>query len=173
MYNGSTLSYTSASDFLQAMTDVDIMIDETYVATTLSDVLGNYQISDDKKDSYKFVKNEAIYREDGILTPSGGYDWFAAAVVMGDALLEDVVNAVNPSAPSSDFKRKWLRNVAKDESIYYTSAKNCSWDETKPRPNAAVSYSGDKFAMSDASTQMMSGAAVAVSALLASVFLLA
>lgn len=60
-------------------------------------------------DKYTFLKQKAVYREDGILTASGGYDWFEAPVVMADALLEDMINVVNPSSP---FSRQWFRNIA-------------------------------------------------------------
>lgn len=159
LLNATQLQYFSASEFLQAITDVDILIDETYIATTLDDVLNGYQITDAKKDQFKFVKNQAVYREDGILTPAGGYDWFAGAVVMGDALLEDMINVVNPSAPSSSYQRHWLRNVAKNESIYYTSAQNCSWDESQPRPDIAITYTGGQFTMPSAAIKSAGAAA--------------
>lgn len=148
--NSSQLQFFDNAEFLKAITDVDVIIDETYIATTMDDLLKAYGISDDG--TYKFVTNKAMYREDGIMTPSGGYDWFSGAIVFGDALLEDVINAVNPSAPTSDFKRYWLRNVALNESIYYTDPKNCTWDETAPRPNPAITYTGDAFKMEGAAS---------------------
>ncbi|KAF7728127.1 hypothetical protein EC973_006642 [Apophysomyces ossiformis] len=141
----STTTFTSADVFLQAIADVDVLIDETYIAKDLNDVLNNYKITDQGK--YKFLKNKAVYREDGILTQTGGYDWFEAPMAMADALLEDVINAINPSAPSKDYQRHWLRNVATGETIKYVSPANCTWDESKPRPDVATPFQGSAFSL--------------------------
>ncbi|KAG0171299.1 hypothetical protein DFQ28_010792 [Apophysomyces sp. BC1034] len=153
----STTTFSSADAFLAAIADVDVLIDETYIAKNLTDVLNNYKITDESK--YKFLKNKALYREDGILTQTGGYDWFEAPMAMADALLEDVINAINPSAPSKDYQRHWLRNVATAEPIKYVSAANCTWDESKPRPDVATNFQGADFTMvSNAATAFMSTA---------------
>lgn len=146
------------------------MIDETYIATTLDDVLKNYQIN--SSSSFKFVQNNAIFREDGILTQSGGYGWFAEAVTMADALLEDMVNVVNPSAPSSDYQRHWLRNVAKGESIAYSTPTNCTWDETQPRPNLAVQVDADTTFQMSSSVSLTASSTLAAALLSAAAVLL-
>lgn len=141
IYTGSALNFTKAEDLLAAIKNVDILIDETYIATNLTDVLSNYQIKDVTQ--HKFAK--AIYREDGLLTKSGGYDWFGTPLAMADALLEDMINVVNPSAPTSSYKRTWFRSVTNNDAIHYVSTDDCTWDETKPRPSLAVEFNGNAF----------------------------
>ncbi|CAO3631912.1 unnamed protein product [Cunninghamella echinulata] len=147
IFNSTTLKYSTSQEFLNAIKDVNILIDETYIATNLTDVLKNYQISD--VNQYKFAK--AIYRQDGILTASGGYDWFSTPFVMADALLEDIINVVNPSAPSAEYKRHWLRNVANNEPVHTAKVEECNWDETQPRPSLATNFNGNPFTLSNTS----------------------
>ncbi|CAG8573588.1 8509_t:CDS:2 [Funneliformis mosseae] len=124
-FNSTTLSYSILGDFLKVIENVDILIDETFIAPTLDDVYKNFELTPDQQ-QYKFLKNQAIYREDGLTGPNDGRDWFENAVVMGDALLEDMINVVNPKLPKPDYQRIWLRNVAKNEPIKISSSNNCS-----------------------------------------------
>lgn len=149
MLNSSKSAFTSSADLLKAIADVDILIDETFIGSNMSAFLANYQIPTTDQSKYKFLKNNKVYREDGILTSSGGYDWFEAPVAMADALLEDMINAINPSAPSSSYKRNWLRNIALNETIKYSTEGNCSWSEDAPRPNLATDFNGGKFTLQD------------------------
>jgi hypothetical protein len=148
MLNSTTTTFSSAADLLAVISNVDVLIDETFIGSNLTAFLQNYQIKEADQSKYKFLANKNVYREDGILTATGGYDWFEAPVAMADALLEDMINAVNPSAPSSGYKRNWLRNIALGEPIKYSTAANCSWTEDTPRPNLATQYNGGKFTLS-------------------------
>ncbi|CAG8682026.1 17352_t:CDS:2, partial [Acaulospora colombiana] len=123
-FNLSTLTYSTSSDFLSAIANVDILIDETYLANSISDVYKNYGLT--ANSNYKFVKNSAIYREDGLQNPSGGLDWFESAVLKGDVVLGDLVNVINPNLPTKGYQRVWFRNVAKNESFIISSATNCT-----------------------------------------------
>ncbi|CAO3633033.1 unnamed protein product [Cunninghamella blakesleeana] len=152
IFNSTTTTYTNAQEFLNAIKDINILMDETYIATNLSDVLKSYQISD--VNQYKFAKS--IYRVDGILTETGGYDWYGTPLVMADAVLEDMINVINPSAPSSSYKRHWLRNVATNEPITRVNAGSCDWDETKPRPSLATPYNGGSFTLSASKASTLS-----------------
>lgn len=129
------------------------MIDETYIGTNLTDFLKNYGIPQADVDKYTFLKQKAVYREDGILTASGGYDWFEAPVVMADALLEDMINVVNPSSP---FSRQWFRNIALEEPIKYVTSANCSSSENTPRPDSAVDYPGGQLSFSSGASYVTS-----------------
>lgn len=123
-FNTSTRTYEKNSDFLAAISEVDILIDETYLYSNISDFYKNYNLAEDS--NFKFIKNSAIYREDGILNPSQGTDWFEDAVLMNDAVLEDVINVVNPLLPKKEYSRIWLRNIAKGELIKYSTENNCT-----------------------------------------------
>lgn len=76
---------------------------------------------------------------------------------MADALLEDVINVINPSAPSSDYKRHWLRNVANNEAIQRINANSCDWDESKQRPSLATTYNGNAFTLTSGASTLSIG----------------
>ncbi|RCH82054.1 hypothetical protein CU098_007772, partial [Rhizopus stolonifer] len=145
LFNSTKSTFSSAAELLDAISNVDILIDETYIGSNLTAFLQNYNISDSSK--YKFLQKNQVYREDGILTLSGGYDWFEAPVAMADALLEDMINAVNPDAPTKGYQRNWLRNIALGEPIKYVTEANCSWSEEAPRPNLASQFNGNTFTL--------------------------
>lgn len=147
MLNTTQTTFTTATDFLKAIADVDILMDETYTGANMTAFLANYQIPNGDQAKYKFLKNNKVFRLDGILTESGGYDWFEAPVAMADALLEDMINAVNANAPKADYRRNWLRNIALNETIKYSTAGNCSWAEGTPRPNLATQFNGAAFTL--------------------------
>ncbi|CEG76943.1 hypothetical protein RMATCC62417_11767 [Rhizopus microsporus] len=151
MLNPNAATYSSASDLLAAISSADILIDETYIGSNLTDFLKNYGIPESDSNKYNFLKRKSVYREDGILTAAGGYDWFEAPFAMADALLEDMINVVNPVAPSSDYKRHWLRNIALNEPIKYVTSANCTWSENAPRPNLATEFNGGNFSLSSES----------------------
>jgi hypothetical protein len=149
MVNSTITTFSSAADLLAAISNVDVLIDETFIGSNLTAFLQNYQIKEADQAKYKFLANKKVYREDGILTATGGYDWFEAPVAMADALLQDMINAVNPSAPFEGYQRNWLRNIALGEPIKYSTEANCSWAEDAPRPNLAIPYNKDsKFTLS-------------------------
>ncbi|CAG8553985.1 17019_t:CDS:2, partial [Racocetra fulgida] len=115
-FNTTPLMYSTSSSFLSAIANVDILIDESFIARDISEVYSNFNLNSNDA-QYKFVKNSAIYREDGVTSPSDGRDWFESAVLFADGVLEDMMNVVNPNLPTKDYKRVWLRNVAKGEPI--------------------------------------------------------
>ncbi|GBC04453.1 hypothetical protein RclHR1_00570009 [Rhizophagus clarus] len=145
-FNVTPLSYATSADFLKAIQNVDIIIDETFVGSNIADFYSNFGITPDQQQQFKFVKNQAIYREDGTTNPNDGRDWLENAIAMGDALLEDMINVVNPKLPKSDYNRIWLRNIAKNEPIKISSAANCTNPDqsltSKADDCAAVSAKG-------------------------------
>lgn len=158
-------SYSNVTAFQQAIMNVDVLIDETYYATSLSDVLTNYNISSADQSKYKFLANKALYREDGISTTAGGQDWLESAIAMADAVLEDVADAINPS---TNFTRRWLRNVSANETIRYSSAANCTGNENDARADSATNFTSTTtfaqptYGSSASSSSPTSGAAASL-----------
>ncbi|CAG8523355.1 3850_t:CDS:2 [Dentiscutata erythropus] len=103
-FNSTTLSYSTSSSFLSAISNVDILIDETFVAPNISAFYTNFNLNSNDN-QYKFIKNNAIYREDGLSNPSDGRDWFENAILLADDVLEDMMNVINPNLPTKDYKR--------------------------------------------------------------------
>ncbi|KAG0261365.1 hypothetical protein BG011_001078 [Mortierella polycephala] len=168
-YNGTTSStFTSAADFAAALKDVDVIIDETNTGVDMNAFLQNYQLTADA--DYKFLKNKAVFREDGIVNPNDGRDWFASAVVMNDAVLQDIVRAVHPDVLPADVPYNWIRNIAKDESMKVLTSADCTApDAAKPLPDRAIVCSTMKAGGkgSNAASKTMAGALTAVLGLLA------
>lgn len=152
MANTEKATYKTSAELLGALTNVDILIDETYIGPEMKDFMKNYGLTEADQSKYKFLANKKVFREDGIMTESGGYDWFEAPVAMADALLEDMINVVNKDAPSSQFNRNWLRNIATTESIKYTTVDNCTWTENAPRPDMSTEFNGGAFTLADDSS---------------------
>ena len=61
--------YTDVDAFHEAISNVDILIDETYLVSTYNDFLVAYQLSANA--GYKFLQNLNVWRNDGIQNPSG------------------------------------------------------------------------------------------------------
>ncbi|KAF9157408.1 hypothetical protein DFQ26_008769 [Actinomortierella ambigua] len=133
----TTQSYADAGAFATALASVDILIDESVVGTDYANVLQNYKLTESS--DLKFVKNKAVYREDGAVNPNDGRDWFSTAVAQADAVLQDIIRATHPDALPADTPYRWIRNVAKGEAKNIISDKNCTTpDSNTPIPDIAL-----------------------------------
>ncbi|KAF8982319.1 hypothetical protein BGZ46_001488 [Entomortierella lignicola] len=144
-YNGTTVStFSNVTDFKHALQNVDVIIDETMVGGyDMASFLQNYQFS--ANDDFKFLKNQAVFREDGTVNPNDGRDWFSSAVAMDDAVLQDVIRAVHPEVLPADVHYNWIRNIAKNESRQILTSANCTaTDSNKPTSDRALTCSAMK-----------------------------
>jgi len=121
-----TTYYTTLSSFLSDTTNIDILIDETYLISTptLGQALASYGLSQANSTQYKWVNN--FFREDGLVTQAYGFDWLDGGDVMEDAALADIINVINPSLPYPQYKRVWLRNVSSSEQPTVITASQCT-----------------------------------------------
>ncbi|GJJ68293.1 hypothetical protein EMPS_00639 [Entomortierella parvispora] len=168
---GGVLSFNTSAAFLAAIQDIDIMIDETEEGTTIQDVYTSYGLS--ASSSLKIVQNKAIFREDGLVNPNDGRDWFAAAVVMDDAVLQDMILAIHPELLPAGTPYNWIRNVAKGQPEQLLSSANCTaTNSSMPVPDRAISCLNMKVggSGSGAATKTVAGAMTAVLGLLAIAF---
>ncbi|KAG9065373.1 hypothetical protein KI688_002698 [Linnemannia hyalina] len=90
-----------------------------------------------------------LFREYGLVNPNDGRNWFGGAVVMDDAVLQDLVRAVHPELFKIS-QYNWIRNTAEDETMQLlTSANRTVTDTTTPVPGRALScaslQAGGKF----------------------------
>ncbi|KAF9979322.1 hypothetical protein BGZ73_000016 [Actinomortierella ambigua] len=133
----SMQSFPDSAAFATALASVDILIDESVVGTDFATVLQNYKLTE--ASDLKFVKNKAIYRQDGAINPNDGRDWFSTAVAQADAILQDIVRATHPDALPANTPYRWIRNVAKGETKNVISDKNCTTpDSNTPIPDIAL-----------------------------------
>lgn len=139
--NGTTLiTFPTAAAFADAVKDVDVIIDETFAGEDIESFYKNYQLT--AASTLKFIQKKAIFREDGIVNPNDGRDWFSSAVVMDDAVLQDIVRAVHPEVLPADAPYSWIRNIAKGEAKKVLTSKDCaSTDSNTPIPNRALTCS--------------------------------
>lgn len=172
LYNGTTKEkFTDVAEFLAALKTVDVIIDETFTGSDMTSFLTNYQLTAADTANYKFLQNKAVFRQDGLVNPNDGRDWFGGAVAMADATLQDVVRATHPEVLPKDVKYNWLRNIAKDEPKQLLNSANCAaTDSSAPIPDRAITCSTMKV---DGGSGNAANKAIAGSALTAIVGLLA
>ncbi|KAF9378494.1 hypothetical protein CPB97_009524 [Podila verticillata] len=136
-FNGTTsASFATAAEFAAAATTVDVIIDESATGDTWAAVLTNYNLTETS--DLKFIKNKAVYREDGLVNPNDGRDWFAGAVAMDDAVLQDVIRTVHPEVLPRNVAYNWIRNAATETKQVLTSANCTQTDANKPVPDRAL-----------------------------------
>ncbi|KAF9351550.1 hypothetical protein BGX34_000479 [Mortierella sp. NVP85] len=172
-FNGTTTStFSSAAAFADALKDVDVVIDETFTGDDLASFLKSYGLT--ATSPHKFIQNKAIFRQDGLINPNDGRDWFASAVAMNDAVLQDVVRAVHPEILPSNAPYNWLRNIAKDEPKRLLTADNCTTPNSNtPLPDRALVCADIKAGGSgNAGSKTVAGALTAILALMAAAFAL-
>merc|ERR1719353_1114105 len=103
--------------FQAALADVDVLIDETYHWDPKS-----YN-ADSFATNFGFDGGGAtIFREDGVLNPNGGMDWFEGAYANPSVLLSDLVAAIH----ATDGKRVYFRKL--DETPTILTAEDCDKD---------------------------------------------
>ncbi|KAF8978509.1 hypothetical protein BGZ52_005957 [Haplosporangium bisporale] len=171
-FNGTTSSiFTSAAEFAAALTTVDVLIDETFTGADMTAFLNNYKLTADA--DLKFLKNKAVYRQDGSVNPNDGRDWFASAVVMNDAVLQDVIRTVHPEVLPANVPFNWIRNIATGESKKVLTSADCkATDSNKPVMDRAIVCKDMKAGGSNAAAAKQVGAWTAALAVLAAAFAL-
>ncbi|KAG0251610.1 hypothetical protein BG011_007498 [Mortierella polycephala] len=165
-YNGTdSNTFTIAADFANALKDVDVIIDETMSGEDIESFYKNYELT--ASSPHKFIQNKAIFRQDGIVNPNDGRDWFAGAVVMNDAVLQDIVRTVHPEVLPADVPYNWIRNIAKGEVKKVLTSADCkTTDSSTPIPDRALVCATMK-AGGNAGSKTVAGALTAVLGLVA------
>ncbi|KAJ1667401.1 hypothetical protein IW140_000886 [Coemansia sp. RSA 1813] len=119
--------FSTAQAFLDALEDVDIVIDESFVSYSYKDLLGNYGISNPTADSsYSWVSTGRVFRPDRIQSTAGGLAWFETPIVFADALLQDLIGVAHPKFIDAGYKHIWFRNMAANDSVSVVTASNCT-----------------------------------------------
>lgn len=65
----------------------------------------------------KAIENGQVWREDRLINPNGGLEWFESPFPQPDALLQEMVQVVNweSASQSGYFPRVWLRHLSLGE----------------------------------------------------------
>eukprot|EP00668_Euglena_longa_P019219 GGOE01023934.1.p1 GENE.GGOE01023934.1~~GGOE01023934.1.p1 ORF type:complete len:896 (+),score=242.03 GGOE01023934.1:247-2688(+) len=116
----TSTTFGTAAALLQQLQDVDILIDDSYVTSeyTWQTFLTSYGLAADS--SLRFVRNQRVWRVDGVMNAGLSLDWFAGAIVEADALLGDMIGVVQGQSGT-----RWLRRLS-DSSVVFVSAATCS-----------------------------------------------
>lgn len=131
--------------FLTALSGADVLIDETYAVdpTTynLDAFKGQYGLNTTRPpvnlSTLKWLNNNAIFREDGLISVDGGLDWFEGAIARPDKVLSDIVRAVQvgaalPNAMSQ--KYTWIRSINEAPTVVGPSACTATSCNAIPSP---------------------------------------
>ncbi|KAJ1742420.1 hypothetical protein LPJ78_002385 [Coemansia sp. RSA 989] len=119
-------TFDSAEAFLDALEDVDIVIDESFVTYSYDELLEHYGVRDRSKSSYSWVTAGRVFRPDRLQSVAGGLDWFEAPIAFADALLQDLIGAVHPKFVKDGYQPIWFRDLAENDPIVVVSASNCT-----------------------------------------------
>jgi len=103
----------TATAFMAALSNVDVVIDESWVAVprdyTFSSFLNTFFL--DASSPLPFVANRKVFRTDGAISAANNWDWFESRVAKPEAFLADLIKAVHGESGSL----RYLRNVAQNE----------------------------------------------------------
>ncbi|KAJ1899454.1 hypothetical protein LPJ66_002094 [Kickxella alabastrina] len=118
--------FSTAKAFLDALEEVDIVIDESFESYPYTELLKNYGISDPSKVDYSWVTTGRVFRPDRIQSTAGGLGWFEAPVAFADALLQDLIGIAHPKFVKDGYNPIWFRNLAKNEAVNVITAADCT-----------------------------------------------
>ncbi|KAJ2221693.1 hypothetical protein IW143_001726 [Coemansia sp. RSA 520] len=136
--------FSTAAAFLDALEEVDIVIDESFVSYSYDELLKNYGVKDPSKSTYSWVTASRVFRPDRLQSTAGGLDWFEAPVAFADALLQDVIGVAHPKFVKDGYQPIWFRNLADNEPVVVVTASNCT-DMYAQRKDPAESCSSLTF----------------------------
>ncbi|KAJ1994604.1 hypothetical protein GGI25_004238 [Coemansia spiralis] len=151
--------FNTAQSFLDALEDVDILIDESFVSYDYNTLLKNYGITDPSKLDYSWLTTSRVFRPDRIQSTSGGLGWFEEPIIFADALLEDLIGVAHPKFVQDGYTPIWFRNLAKNETVVVLTASNCT-DIYAQLPDSAQQCSSLDFQSANPSDADYSGVEV-------------
>ncbi|KNE72047.1 hypothetical protein AMAG_15988 [Allomyces macrogynus ATCC 38327] len=154
-----TASFTDAEAFRKALTDADVVVDETFTGTsTFDEFTKTFGVSD----AFKFVKNRQVYRLDKRVNPDQMLDWFESAIVFPNQVLVDMMTVLTPTAVPDGTQRRYIRKVDAEQPITVT-ADQCTGDVNAAQ--AVVGPEANAFsALPKGGSTKSSGAVAGVSA---------
>jgi len=137
--NGLT---TNIADLLK---DVDVIIDETYMLSNLTDWKNKMNLPATGPTGIKAVDSGDVYAITGSRGPAinaggeYGNDWFETAVVRPDLVLKDITSVVSPDAVPAGHELKFLLKLDDNDTPTIIKADACKLFEAcekRPQPVA-------------------------------------
>ncbi|KAJ1919197.1 hypothetical protein H4219_002144 [Mycoemilia scoparia] len=141
MLNATTGMIYSQEEFLDALKEVDVIVDESFEGTTLDDILKSYGVTKDNTDDFPWAKNKRVFRHDGIQNKASGDGFYESAFVFADALLEDLISVSHPEFSKTGYQRRWLRDIGVGEEVRVLGSQDCEGSSKNPRIDMATKCS--------------------------------
>ncbi|KAL6767340.1 FAP24 [Auxenochlorella protothecoides x Auxenochlorella symbiontica] len=112
--------------FLSVLAEVDIVIDETFVADPSTYHLGEFLMQFSSEGVFPTAEDVwfsagKILRTDGLISAAAGLDWYEGAIPRPGKVLLDLVATTRPEALTATHTPIWLRNI-KDDPVVVTAA---------------------------------------------------
>ncbi|KAJ3105194.1 hypothetical protein HDU97_008348 [Phlyctochytrium planicorne] len=173
---GSNASFKTAKELIAAIGDPDIVIDNTFSASTSAETLKNFELTD--ASTLKFIKNKQIFNANKKQNSVGGTAFYEDAVVNQQLVLSDLVSIIRTNILPS-YTRRYFRNLfpgteaintltattcpdvkALDagiqvESVQCPSGVTVSTTATSGKPNSAAKVGAGVFGAAVAAVAMM------------------
>jgi len=123
----------AAGAFFGVLSDVSAVIDEVYAPTPKNYDINNFYAKYDLTNSSQHSFMKHVLRIDGTMSVDNNLDWYESRVANPDWAIEGLRHAVSGD---SSKRRKFFRNIAKDEVPKVVSADMCS----KKMPTCGAKY---------------------------------
>ncbi|KAK9815804.1 hypothetical protein WJX72_009772 [[Myrmecia] bisecta] len=127
--SGFATKQDAVAAFQTFLKRVDIIVDETYAmdptSYTMDSFLQSFSIASNQTASLPALANKKVFREDGLISPTGGLDWFEGAIAQPDKVLLDFRKAVAPAMYQA-YNATWIRNVAAGVTSKLLSSSACA-----------------------------------------------
>jgi hypothetical protein len=128
----------AAQAFFAALSEVDVLIDETWVAKpadyTFDTFLSTFYL--EKTSSLKFIQSKMVLRYDGTLSSADGWDWYESRVAYPDWAVEGLARELHGDASK---RQKYFRNVAKGVLPEVITAAMCTKELPSCKPSLVAS----------------------------------
>merc|ERR1712048_926419 len=115
----------NASLFLEALANVDAVIDLTYSADVptydFNTFLTNFNI--DPSSDLPFITNQRVFRIDAHISGTSNLDWFESRLIHPALAVEGLKRVLKPDSAS---RKKFFRNIATGEAAEVVSKDACS-----------------------------------------------
>ena len=116
--------------FLNALSTVDAVVDETYTEDSskynLAAFQKEYNLTTEDVQNMPWFTNKLIFREDGLISETNGVDWFEGALARPDKELSDILRVItaarDPTAPLPQ-NYTWVRQI--EEAPHVVNSDEC------------------------------------------------
>lgn len=155
--------------FLDFLSTVDGIVDETYSVDPstydFNKEFGLDSVSKDVLNSLPWYEPSLVYRIDGTLSASNGFDWYESSFVRPDLALKDIDRVIDSSRKGETINKgefTWMRNINESPIVLSpaecTQLTGCSSDQIPVCPFVAACSDGGTRLLSEKQFDSNTGA---------------